>query len=178
MNTTPSVDSSSPFFAAVAGQKAINAQLSDAKKNSDKKNHRIKRFGLMLSDEVSKEEKANTVVLPPDIADLPQEQILEILLDDVHSTGDFLKDKPTTDNILAYKNAVGTFIKFVVDNTFTVTESISGGNILKRKKFTQIQIINQKLEHLTADVLLQQKTQLKLLEKIEEINGLLIDLLS
>jgi uncharacterized protein YaaR (DUF327 family) len=48
---------------------------------------------------------------------------------------------------------------------------------LKRKKFTQVEIIDQKLEQLAAGILSNQKDQLGLLGKIEEINGLLVDLL-
>jgi uncharacterized protein YaaR (DUF327 family) len=66
----------------------------------------------------------------------------------------------------------------VVDRSFTVTERTSGGNVLRRKKFTQVQVIDEKLEQLAAGILANQKNQLALLAKIEEINGLLVDLIS
>ena len=116
--------------------------------------------------------------VPLRFASLPPEKILEALLDEVHSAGDSLKERTLSENIIAYKNAVRSFIQYVVDQAFTVTESTSGGNILKRKKFTQVQIIDQKLEQLAAGILSNQRAQLDLLGRIEEINGLLVDLMS
>ena len=104
--------------------------------------------------------------------------MLEALLDDVHSAGDTLKGRQTPDTILAYKDAVRSFVGYVVSRAFDVTESTSGGNILKRKKFTQVQVIDAKLEELARGILSNQKNQLAVLERIEEINGLLVDLMS
>ena len=173
-----SVDPASPFFSSIASQSAIQAGAARAGANRKKEKIGIKNFERLLRTEVSDMEKAEDLYIPAHLVGLSPEKILEALLDEVHSAGDKLKDKQLPDNIVGYKNAVRSFMKYIVDRSYEVTESTSGGNILKRKKFTQVQIIDQKLEQLAAGILSNQKDQLGLLGKIEEINGLLVDLLS
>jgi uncharacterized protein YaaR (DUF327 family) len=59
-----------------------------------------------------------------------------------------------------------------------VQEKTSGGDILRRKRFTQVKIIDEKLESLVQAVLRNQGKQLDVLEKINEIRGMLIDLIT
>jgi uncharacterized protein len=170
-----SVDPAAPFFASIAGQAAVQSGAAKANENKKKDKIGTKRFDRLVREELRDVSESS---IPSRLLGLPPEKILEVLLDDVHSAGDALKERPLPDNIVAYKNAVRSFVKYVVDRAFAVTESTSGGNILKRKKFTQVQVIDEKLEQLAAGILSNQKSQLSLLGKIEEINGLLVDLMS
>lgn len=173
-----SVDSSSPFFASIAGQAALQSGAARTSENRKKEKTGIRNFQQLIKSEIDETEIEQSASIPAHLVGLPPEKVLEALLDDVHSAGDLLKDKQLPDNIVAYKNAVRSFVQYVVDRAYTVTERTSGGNILKRKKFTQVQIIDEKLEQLAAGILSNQKNQLGLLGKIEEINGLLVDLMS
>jgi uncharacterized protein len=173
-----SVDPASPYFATVAGQAAIQSGAAKASAGKKKGISATRSFSRLVEDEAVASERAETGAIPERLVGLPHEKILEALLDDVHSAGDRLKASQMPDAIVAYKNAVRSFMKYVVDRSYTVTERISGGNILKRKKFTQVQIIDEKLEQLAAGILSNQRDQLGLLGKIEEINGLLVDLMS
>ncbi len=171
------IDSASPFFASVAGQAALSGGA--VKGGNRKEKAKSASFERLVREKESEAaESAAADSIPPQYRGLSAEQILERMLDDVHSAGDVLKEKPLPDNIVAYKAAVRNFVRFVVDRAYDVSERTSGGNILKRKKFTQVQVIDQKLEQLAAGILSGQKTQLALLERIEEINGLLVDLMS
>ena len=100
------------------------------------------------------------------------------LLDEVHERGEMLVEKQSLENIKRYRQAVSEFLKLVVSNMLTVEEQSSGGNIARRKRFTQVKIIDRKLESLVAGVLRNQGKQLDVLEKINEIRGLLIDLIT
>jgi len=73
---------------------------------------------------------------------------------------------------------VRSFLDYVVNNMLAVEEQTSGNNILRRKRFTQVRIIDGRLERLVAEVLQNQGKQLDLLEKINEIRGLLVDLIT
>ena len=57
-------------------------------------------------------------------------------------------------------------------------EKTSGVNILKRKRFTIIKVVDKKLNDLTKELIKNQKIQIDILSRIEEINGLLIDLIT
>ena len=105
---------------------------------------------------------------------------LEEYLDEVYSAGDSLKDAQTLENIKQYKGAVRAFLSFVVDKIVQVEKKVSKKNILTGKQyvFTRVKIVDRKLEQLVSDVLISQTSQLQILQKIDEINGLLINLLT
>ena len=103
---------------------------------------------------------------------------LEELLDMVYEQGAKLKENSDLDNILEYKKAVREFLNKLVDKMVTLEKKISGVNILKRKQFTLVTVIDKKLESLAAEVLRNQRDQIKILSAVEEINGLLVDLIT
>ncbi|MDA3939114.1 MAG: YaaR family protein [Spirochaetia bacterium] len=104
---------------------------------------------------------------------------LEDLLDSIHEAGDALKDIPTLHNVKNYKGAVSKFLKYIVKNSLE-TKTDAGANLnplKKQKKYTIIRVIDENLERLAAGVLQNQSDKLYILEKIEEINGLIVNLL-
>lgn len=103
---------------------------------------------------------------------------IEELLDEVHQSGDRLVEKQSLENIKHYRRAVSAFLKLVVGKMLAVQEQTSGGDILRRKRFTQVKIIDGKLESLVQAVIRNQGKQLDVLEKINEIRGMLIDLIT
>lgn len=108
---------------------------------------------------------------------------LEDLLDDVHQSGDNLLKDPTFASIEGYKKSVRNFIHFVLQQAVKV-ESVEGAKFNrfkpanKQKRYTLISVIDDKLDKLAAGILMNQGKQLNILAKIEEINGLLVDLTS
>lgn len=176
MAPTGPLDPVSPFFSSIAGHAAVAGGAT--KPGEKKKAASSRRFDRLVEEKAEEAALQDTALIPPHLEGLPHEKILEALLDDVHSAGDVLKEKQLPDTIVAYKEAVRHFVRYIVSRTFDVTETISGTNILKRKKFTQVQVIDEKLEQLAAGILSNQRAQMNLLGRIEEINGLLIDLMS
>ncbi|GMO50500.1 MAG: hypothetical protein Ta2G_08070 [Termitinemataceae bacterium] len=122
---------------------------------------------------------------------LPAEQIVEILLDSVHSAGDELQKHPFSQNVKKYKEAVKRFINYIVENSYDVKEDIGIANRDKpqfknvkdpdkrrqQNVYKNLAVIDQKLDKLAADVLMMQGSQLKILSSVEEIYGLLVDML-
>ena len=114
----------------------------------------------------------------------PSEEALTELMDAVHSAGSDLIDRPFADEILRYKKAVRDFIHYVVENGFEVQEikgikkktTLRGKTEWKDAKYTQIQVVDQKLEQLASAILSGQTTQLERVSKLDEIKGLLVDL--
>jgi len=104
---------------------------------------------------------------------------LEELMDEIHEAGEALKEVPTLANVKVYKGAVSRFLRFVVKNSLK-TETTAGANfnpLKKQKRYTIIRVVDEKLERLAAGVLQNQSDKLYILEKIEEINGLIVNLL-
>ena len=108
---------------------------------------------------------------------------LEDLLDDVHQQGEQLIKENSLAAIEAYKKSVRNFIHYVIQQAIKV-ESLEGAKFNrfkpsnKQKRYTLISVIDDKLDKLAAGVLMNQGKQLNLLAKVEEINGLLVDLTS
>ncbi len=110
---------------------------------------------------------------------VPSSEDLEALLDDVHDLGERLKERPTMERIKEYRKAVSEFLRYVVHYSFEA-ETIEGARfnpMKKQKRYTLVKVVNEKLERLAAGVLANQLSQLDLLRRVEEINGLLVDLL-
>lgn len=103
---------------------------------------------------------------------------LEQLLDEVFSAGATLKASPTLEAIREYRERVQDFLRRVVDGMLAVEETVSGGNLLRRKRYTQLSVIDAKLEALAASVLSAQREQLGILAQVDEINGMLVDLVT
>lgn len=103
-------------------------------------------------------------------------EITEIL-EQINKLSEILIEAPTIENIKSYKSVVRYFLEYVVKNLFEVEEKVSGNNILKRKRFTLIKIVDKKLEQLAVDVLNSQKKQFDILKRVDEINGLLVNIL-
>ena len=131
-------------------------------------------FRSALDSAIDDEEEAAGVAGP---AGGYSDADIAILLDEVHGTGDKLKENPTVELVQAYKKAVRDFVHYVVERTYAVEEKTSGGNILKRKKYYQITVIDQSLEKLGAEILRNQRDKLEILRRVDEIYGMLVDLL-
>jgi uncharacterized protein YaaR (DUF327 family) len=113
-----------------------------------------------------------------EFGDADRRRGIEELLDGVFAAGDTLKRSPTMDAIREYRRQVKAFVKFTVAHSISVEETTSGANILKRKKFTMLKVIDEKLESLAVSVLAAQRDQLAILAQIDEINGMLVNLVS
>jgi len=109
-------------------------------------------------------------------------EVQAALLDEVHESGDALSKRPFPEEIKRYKASVRRFMRFVVDNALGVeTRRGRRGSILRGtedKIHTTLTIVDAKLERLAADLLSGQADRLALLARIDEINGLLVDLVS
>ncbi|AHC14767.1 YaaR family protein [Salinispira pacifica] len=142
------------------------------KTNSAKKPSRG-MFGKLLSKTEVSESEFSTLPGTPIESD---DQLREII-DTIHSTGEQILKYPGPDTLARYRQAVGDFIRHVSSNAYQVDEQISRRDVLNQKKYSIIRIVNEKLEKLSRSVLSSQNRQMDMLGGMEEIQGLLVDLL-
>ena len=102
---------------------------------------------------------------------------LEELLDEVHVSGGELLESQSLEAIKRYRAAVRGFLDLVLARMLALEERSSGAGVRKRKRFTQLRVVDQKLERLVSELLADQHRQLDILGRVNEINGLLVDLL-
>ena len=98
------------------------------------------------------------------------------LLDSVFEAGDHLKRRTDLESLRSYKDAVRRFLSVVVKRAIDVQQQQSGADVLKKKRYALIRIIDDKLERLASAMISNQQNQIDLLARIDEINGLIVDL--
>jgi uncharacterized protein YaaR (DUF327 family) len=127
-------------------------------------------------DQASLDEAARLGIGP--LPELDGSETIEQLLDDVHKAGEALKRDPYLAPLDQYRNSVRLFLRYVLDKGFTVEEELGIRNprSLEQKKYVVVKSVDRRLESLAAYVLKGQAEQLEILRRLDEINGLLVDL--
>jgi uncharacterized protein YaaR (DUF327 family) len=151
---------------------AYTAARTEAKKTRDKGNVKKNAFARLLDQQNIREAEEASAL--PDYP--PSEQALQALLDDVHSAGDALRLRPLSDEIRRYKQATRRFLQYVVEHSYSVRTEKYLFNHEKRRK-VQIEVVDRKLEQLAEGILSGQIGQIELLSRLDEITGLLVDLM-
>jgi len=185
------------YYAGVQGAK------SEALKRNQKKEEisstKKTKFSDILKTKEEQEPEFSTAGLPPEIAEMSIDDAAIFLKDAVDNAGNDLSDEVTAENIQKFKNAVSQFMKFVVTNNFEVSsrrkKNRLGKDMMAPSRTTfffstysvppkkmnpryQIQVINEKLDALTRATLEGQMNNLKILAQVDEIKGLIVDLMS
>ena len=126
------------------------------------------------------------------VSELPVcEETLDFLMDEVRSNGDALRSRPFPEEILRYKRSVRNFIHYVVANGFELNRETGIPKFLKANYkgprgtpeamkqlgYAKIRVIDERLETLAAMLLSSQREQIGIAARLEEITGLLVDLL-
>ena len=103
---------------------------------------------------------------------------IEELLDAVHVAGEQLRERQSMQSVEAYRDAVRRFLKFVLKRIYVTERHRSRPSPSKgtQREYTLIRTVDEKLERLVAGVLQNQMKHLEMLERMEEIDGLLVDL--
>jgi uncharacterized protein YaaR (DUF327 family) len=155
-----------PFFNAPPGVKA--------KTETRKTKARTAVSFDTLLDEAQQDEAIDA------LSDIPaSDEAVQEMLDAVHSAGDALKNHPLPQEILRYKQAVRAFVHYVVGNGYDAERQVHGSKRSRRgeRVETVARVVDNKLEQLAAGILAGQTTQMDILNRLEEITGLLVDLM-
>lgn len=129
------------------------------------------RFETLFERSIEQQEQ-----LPPHTGARVDLEAVHEQLDQIHRLGERLSKEQTWSVLQEYREAVRAFLRSVAAGATDVEEHVSGTNILNRKRFTLIRTVDQKLERLAAGMLQTQQSQIELLRRVEEIQGLLVDL--
>lgn len=170
----------------------INPAASSQVKADTKKSRETRRKDGISFSRIFADARTKAVDELALVSEMPaSEEAANFLMDEVRNTGDILKSRPFPEEIKRYKQAVRNFMHFVVKNSYTLEHEDGVPKFLKpgfsgrrgtpdalsQKKYTKIQVIDTKLENLAAILLSSQVSQLELISRLEEISGLLVDLL-
>ena len=155
---------------------AVSSAAGEAAKEAKKKKAGAQQSAGIFSAMLKKNEEANELAS----AGLPSEIAGMSVKDRVTTAGDKLIDSMTEDAFAEYRRAVSQFMKYVVKYSFEI-EELSGRRNRRTNKeriFVQVRIIDEKLNNLAAEILANQADKFLLLKRVEEIRGLLVDVLA
>ena len=112
---------------------------------------------------------------------MTEDEAIVFLKDEMDIAGDELKQHQSLESMEKYRKKVSQFMKYIVKinyNFITTREQkkLRSGRIIK--PMHQIQIIDQRLNQLASEMLILHGANLKLLAKVEEIQGMIIDLMA
>jgi uncharacterized protein YaaR (DUF327 family) len=105
-----------------------------------------------------------------------ERQQLDEMLDDLRKKGRELAEKREIEVLVAYKEMVKSFIEEAVNFGLKVVERRGHGRAGRSKVMRMVSMIDEKMIALTEDMLVQEKSSIKLLSKIGEIEGLLLNI--
>ncbi len=184
-------------------QNASNEAIKrNTKKEEVRKSESSRRlnFGKLLKGEETEEPQfvAEGLDLPAEVAAMSIDDAAVYLADVVSMAGNELSENLTQENLEQFKTSVRQFIGFVIANNFEVNSRRRKNRLGKdmivpsRSNFFsnyslpphridpkyQIEVINKKLDALARETLSTQMNNLKILAQVNEIKGLIVDLMS
>jgi uncharacterized protein YaaR (DUF327 family) len=101
---------------------------------------------------------------------------LDMILDELMTQGEKLAAAQNFDELEKYKGLVQEFLKKVTSGLGRLHFTDGGAQGKAAKVHVVLQKVDLQLEALTKDVLARQTTPLKILERLDQIRGLLLDL--
>lgn len=184
------------YFAGV--QNTLNSTIKKNQKKEEINKTKKSSFANLLSKKEEVEPEFSVAGLPQEISVMTLDEAVIFLKDAVDNAGNSLSEEVNQENIQNFKKAVGQFILFVVRNNYEVSskrkKNRMGRDLIvpSRTNFFsnyaipphvidpkyQVTVINKKLDELTQATLETQKDNLKILSQINEIKGLIVDLIS
>jgi uncharacterized protein YaaR (DUF327 family) len=105
-----------------------------------------------------------------------RKQVCAALLDKIDAQGAELKNGPTLSRIKRYRQLVREFMNEALHNSYQVEAEAKWDYSGNRKEYVIVKKVNQALEEITRNFVSQEKTQIDLIAKLDEIRGWLVDL--
>lgn len=132
--------------------------------------NKLQTSGSKTKDKV---QKVDGFALSLNLANKEQsEQRLKEMLDDIDKLGKKLTSTRSVGDARAYKLKIQEYLSFIVKNIYVLRREPGPFNY---GIHVRIEVINQKLDDMTKELIEEQKDNIDLANKIEEIRGLLVD---
>src|SRR5690554_4853351 len=105
------------------------------------------------------------------------EERIKYLVNKIEEQGEKLSKKIDLRELKIYKRLISDFLDEVVTNSHKFSKDSSLDRRGRYKVYATVKKINKELDELTQEVLKEEKDNIAVLKKIEDIRGLVLDLL-
>jgi uncharacterized protein len=102
------------------------------------------------------------------------EQELQEMLKDIEKLGGRLTKTGTLEDAQFFRSKIKEYLSYIIKNAYTVKRDSTSFSF---SMHTRVEVINEKLDELTKEVLEQQKEAIDIAHRVEEIKGLLVDVM-
>ena len=174
----PQIDFTNPSL-YVSNVSTTAANLNGQKEKTEKSKIKKSRFASLV-EQHAKETRLVSAGLPKEIAGMEFEDALVYLKDKADIASDLVKTEFSLESFSNYRKAVSNLMKFIVHTNYEVKMNIRRrpSRRFKTEKFYLIDIVDKKIDKLAADILENHLETLQVLVRIDEINGLVVDLIT
>lgn len=102
-----------------------------------------------------------------------EKEELDLQMREIQKFGEILVSTKSYNDVIHYKKLIKNYLKSVVNNIYDINKKSS---FWDRNYFTTVNTINEKLEIITRELIYNEQTNINIASKIDEINGLLLDI--
>lgn len=112
-----------------------------------------------------------------DFSQAQHQKYIEDLKDRIFQQGETIKKKADLTAFVQYRKLIAELLEVVAGNAYACTRTTALDSRGRRNVFVLIRRINGKLDEMAQQILQEQQENLRLLEMVDEIRGLLLDVL-
>ncbi|MGI6192245.1 MAG: YaaR family protein [Christensenellales bacterium] len=112
-----------------------------------------------------------------DFSQAQHQKYVEDLKDRIFKQGETIKRKADLSEFVQYRKLIAELLEVVASNAYACARTTALDSRGRRNVFVLIKKINVRLDELAQQILQEQKENLRLLETVDEIRGLLLDVL-
>ena len=105
-----------------------------------------------------------------------RKQVCDNILQQIDRVSEELKKKPSPDGVKRYRRLISDFVKEALDQSYEIHEERHWDRDGNRKNLVLVKQINHAVEELMDSVMSQEKKQIDLVARLDEIRGMLVDL--
>ncbi len=103
---------------------------------------------------------------------------LDQLAEQIFLQGKKVKKKVDIRELMSYKRLISEFLNEFMDNSYKFSKQSTLDRRGRYRVYSIIKKINRGLDNLTEDILNGQKDNLRILQQLDDIRGLILDLLT
>ncbi|MBN2626755.1 MAG: DUF327 family protein [Spirochaetales bacterium] len=165
---------------AKIGQLGIGAYVPTQLRNEKKEDKKASAPGKAAFHSLintGEEEHEKLMIGSAELSPLENPALFEDLIDRLFESGEELKRSPVEENLEEYKKNIRLLLNFVSNKSFNVVreKGVINPRTFKQKEFVNVELIDKKLDSLAVYIISRQNNQLEILRRVDEINGLVIN---
>ncbi len=104
------------------------------------------------------------------------QRYIQELQEKIFKQGEKIKAKADLGALQEYRQLIGELLQEAAGNAYACVKTSSFDARGRHKVFLVIRNVNQKLEEMTREILSDQRDNLRLLQMVDDIRGMLVDL--